>query len=339
MMTCASLFLPVRRLAWVACACVMLASAGPALGQSASPTPAPTKTPAAAATAAPPTEAAAQSGSPAPFEPFTQGDLQLLTGNVQRPNGLAWFNNFLYTACSGDGTVYEINSETGDTRTYIWGVSNAHTLAVEEVDDVLQMWVPDYGDDRLELVTRQGVVPITREPLRGPWGIVPEDDEHFLISSLLGNQIWRVTREGDVTVALDGLAAPAGLVLDGDLLYVANNGSTRRAVEWYDLGTAGDGGPLVSGLQNSTGLQLGADGMLYIAYALGTRGLVGRIDPVVCREAGGCTNDQVEVILYTDLETPLAGLAVTPDGRLFVHTMFNPALYWVQLPDWPAAGD
>jgi hypothetical protein len=310
----------------------------PVVGQGATPTPAPTKTPTPSAGATTPqAEATEPAISAAPFEPLRQADLQVLTANVQRPNGLAYFKNYLYTACSGDGTVYEINSETGETRTYIWGVSNAHSLFVEEVDGALQMWAPDYGEDRLELVTRQGVVPITTEPLQGPWGIVAEEDQHFLVSSLLGNHINRISRDGDVTLALDGLAAPAGLVLDGDLLYVANNGSTRRAVEWYDLSTEGDGGPLVSGLQNSTGLQLGADGMLYIAYALGTRGLVGRVDPVMCREAGGCTNDQVEVVLYTDLETPLAGLTVTPDGRLFVHTMFNPALYWVQLPNWPAA--
>jgi hypothetical protein len=301
------------------------------------PTPAPTKTPAADITPSPAAETEQTGLASGPFEPLTQSDLQVLTGNVQRPNGIAWYNNFLYTACTGDGTVYEIQSETGETRTYIWGVSNAHTLAVVEDGDELQLWVPDYGENRIELVTREGVSAVTEDTLQGPWGIVPLDDENFLVSSLLGNRIDRVNRDGTVELELDGLASPAGLVLEEGLLYVANNGSTRRSVEWYDLNTDSDGGPLVSGLQNATGLQLGADGNLYIAYALGTRGLVGRVDPQACRESGGCTNDQVEVILYSDLATPLAGLAVTPDGRLFVHTMFNPALYWVQIPDWPAS--
>jgi hypothetical protein len=312
------------------------AAAGQAVAQSiGTPTPAPTKTGIPATTPATAPTAVSES-APAPFEPLTQGDLQVLTGNVQRPNGMAWFANYLYTACTGDGTVYEIQSETGETRTYIWGVTNAHTLVVEEQNDELQMWAPDYGENRLKLVTREGVQPVTEAVFDGPWGIVQTDDTHFLVSNLLGNRIDRVSRDGEVELAFDGLASPAGLVVDGDRLYVANNGSTRRAVEWYDL-TSSDAGPLVSGLQNATGLQLGADGKLYIAYALGTRGLVGRVDPQACRESGGCTNDQVEVILYTDLATPLAGLVVTPDGRLFVHTMFNPALYWVQIPDWPAA--
>ncbi|MFN8377268.1 MAG: hypothetical protein U0452_01230 [Anaerolineae bacterium] len=296
------------------------------------PTPAPTKTGVPAAT--PVATITSSNDGSVPFEPLTQNDLTLLTGNVQRPNGLAWYNNFLYTACSGDGTVYEIQSETGETRTYIWGVSNAHTLYVEEEDDTLQMWVPDYGDNRIELVTRNGIDPITDAVFDGPWGIVKEDDQHFLVSNLLGGRVDRVSRDGDVELALDGLASPAGLALDDSVLYVANNGSTRRAIEWYNRET-GDAGPLVSGLQNTTGLQLADDGYLYFAYALGTRGLVGRVSPQVCAEAGGCTNDQVEVVLYTDLETPLAGLAVTPDGRLFIHTMFNPALYWVRIPDWP----
>jgi hypothetical protein len=321
-------------MAGVTSSLVTLVAAGTLFAQGiGTPTPAPDKTGVPVATLAQMPE----SGVPvAAFEPLTQDELQVLTGNVQRPNGMAWFNNYLYTACTGDGTVYEIQSETGDTRTYIWGISNAHTLVVEEQDEQLQIWTPDYAENRLKLVTRNGIEPITGANFEGPWGIVQEDDSHFLISNLLGDRIDRVSREGEIELALDGLASPAGLALDGDLLYVANNGSTRRAVEWYDIATGNEGGALVTGLQNATGLQLGADGNLYFAYALGTRGLVGRVDPQACREAGGCTNDQVEVILYSELATPLAGLVVTPDGRLFVHTMYNPALYWVQIPGWTA---
>ncbi|HYO88229.1 MAG TPA: hypothetical protein VER79_06240, partial [Candidatus Limnocylindrales bacterium] len=178
-----------------------LVAALPALAQEATPTPAPTKTATSAADGAEAIEAATEQPEPASalFEPLRQDDLQLLTGNVQRPNGLAFFNDYLYTACSGDGTMYEIHSETGVTRTYIWGVSNAHSLVVEEIDDVLQMWVPDYGENRLERVTRQGVTAVTSATLQGPWGIVQEDDEHFLVSSLLGNVVHRINRDGDVT--------------------------------------------------------------------------------------------------------------------------------------------
>src|SRR5262245_15258582 len=58
------------------------------------------------------------------IEPLTQSDLAILTGNVQRPNGLVFFNEKLYTACNGDFTVYEIDATTASTRTYIWGVRN-----------------------------------------------------------------------------------------------------------------------------------------------------------------------------------------------------------------------
>jgi hypothetical protein len=87
----------------------------------------------------------------------------------------------------------------------------------------------------------------------------------------------------------------------------------------------------VSGLQNTTGLQLASDGYLYFAYSLGTRGIVGRVDPLVCMENGGCTNEQVEIVVYTELQAPLAGLTITPDMRLFVHTMFSPDLYWARI--------
>jgi hypothetical protein len=77
---------------------------------------------------------------------------------------------------------------------------------------------------------------------------------------------------------------------------------------------------------------MGPDGRLYIAYSLGTRGIVGRIDPALCRDKGGCTNADVEIVLWSEIAAPLAGLTLSDDMRLYVHTMFGPEIYWVQLP-------
>jgi hypothetical protein len=82
---------------------------------------------------------------------------------------------------------------------------------------------------------------------------------------------------------------------------------------------------------------LGPDGYLYFAYSLGTRGVIGRVDPEVCRENNGCNIDRVEIVLYTELAAPLAGLAISPDMRLYVHTIFRPEIYWVQLKDSTAS--
>jgi DNA-binding beta-propeller fold protein YncE len=269
------------------------------------------------------------------FEPFTQADFTVLTGNVQRPNGIAYFNDFLYTACSGDQTVYEINSQTGQTRTLIGGVGNAHMLHVESVNNAVTMFVPDFANNTFSRVSR-GNVTVLAEDLRGPWGIAQEDEQNFLITNLLGDSLQRIDREGSVETVLETLSAPAGIAIDRerDAIYIANNGSTRRSIEWYapDALTDDSRNSLVSGVQNATGLQLADDGYLYFAYALGTRGVVGRVNPDACMEAGGCTNDQVEIVVFTELQAPLAGLTITPDRRLFVHTMFNPDLYWLQLP-------
>jgi sugar lactone lactonase YvrE len=298
------------------------------------PTLGPTKTPSAtpaAASTPPPTQTGESSTT---FQSLTQADLSVLTANVQRPNGIAWHQNSLYTACSGDGTVYEINSETGQTRTLIGGVRNAHTIYPEGEDDALNLWVPDFGNNTFACVTRNGVDTIL-EGLNGPWGIAYEDEQNFLITNLLGNTLIRVNRDGEAE-RLDQLTAPTGIVLDGDIIYVANNGSTRRAIEWYDLNALDNNSEnhvLVSGLQNTTGLQLGSDGYLYFAYAIGTRGVVGRVYPQTCRENGGCTNEEVEVVVFTELPSPLAGLNLAPDMRLFLHTMFVPDIYWVQLPN------
>ncbi|MBE2182334.1 MAG: hypothetical protein IAE89_02805 [Anaerolineae bacterium] len=278
-----------------------------------------------------------QTDSDEPFTPLTQADLQSITGNVQRPNGITYFNDYLYISCTGDGTVYETNSRTGQTRAYIFGVTNAHSMIAEEINNQLVLWVPDYGENSIKRVSRDGVATVADE-FEGPWALIPYDEDQFLVSNLLGGSVDRVTRDGEVEVLIDDLAGPTGLALDGDLLYVGNNGSTRRSIEWFDLSAAEPTtGPLLSGIQNTTGLQLAADGNLYFAYALGTRGVIGRIDPVACRENGGCTNEQVEIVVYTELATPLAGLTVTPDMRLFVHTMFNPSVYWGQIGEAPAS--
>lgn len=311
--------------------------------QDTTPTPAPSKTATLsvvldatqqATMTTPAVQSTAQAGE---FETLTQADLQILTGNVQRPNGLAWFNDNLYAACTGDSTVYEVNSRTGQTRPYIYGVRNAQTLYVEGDGENPTLWVPDYTNNTLTRVTRLEVTDIVGD-LEGPWGISYVDEESFLITSLLGNRINLVSRSGEVQPVLEGLASPMGLVHDGETVYVTNYGSTRRSIEYYSYESVVNGvadqlenNVLVSGLQNTTGLQLGADGLLYFAYSLGNRGLVGRVDPAECAANGGCTNDQIEIVLYTDLPTPLAGLTLTPDMRIFVHTMFAPDIYWAQL--------
>ncbi|MBE0690766.1 MAG: hypothetical protein IH587_11660 [Anaerolineae bacterium] len=301
-----------------------------------SPTPAPSKTP----TAAPSPTATARPASASAVQSFTQSDLTVLTGNVQRPNGITFLDGVLYTACTGDFTVYQIEAETGRTVTYAGGIRNAHMLYVEIGDDDRPvLWAPDFQMNQFLRVV-QGRTQTISGGLDGPWGIAYLNEDEFLITNLLGNNMVVVSREGGSRTILDDLANPTGIVIDDDLIYVGNNGSTRRAIEWYPLETAESdepvadaGGTIVSGIQNVTGLALDSEGMLYFAYALGTRGVVGRVDPQACIEQGGCGNAEVEVVLFTELSAPLAGLTISPDNRLFVHTMFAPDIYWVQLPE------
>lgn len=326
----------------------------------ATPTDAPSKTP--TPLAAPTLEATVEAAEATSEDrgirmtSLTQGDLRILTGNVQRPNGMAWFEGQIYASCTGDWTIYQLDDETGQTVTYIYGIRNAHTMFPERgTDNELNLWVPDFQANSLSRITRMGVTPITSN-LNGPWGIAYFDAASFLISNIQSNNVTRVGRDGTITPVIEGLAAPTGIVRDTRNVYVANNGSTRRAIEWYrvaDLATAQPAPTpapdanhsLVSGLQNVTGLAIGPDNFLYFAYSLGTRGVVGRVDPVACEANGGCTQDQVEIVVLTELAAPLAGLTVSPEMRIYVHTMFSPDIYWGQLPQveaeatvTPAAG-
>jgi hypothetical protein len=306
----------------------------PAPSKTATLTPPPSSTPA-AVTPEPTAEPTALAQPGEMMEPFTQSDLNVLTGNVQRPNGIYWFNDELYVGCNGDWTLYQINSVTGATLTYIYGVRNVHTLHAEsDTAGEVNLYVPDYERNVLLRVRRTGLQTVASN-LSGPWGITPYDADSFLVTNLLSGNIVRITRTGNVAEFLGDLRSPTGVVVDGEYVYVANNGSARRAVEWTTADSTTNTGstpqPLISGLQNPTGLVLASDGFLYVAYSLGTRGVVGRVNPQVCRENGGCTNDQVEIVLYSELAAPLAGLAISPDMRLFVHTIYRPEIYWVQL--------
>lgn len=301
------------------------------------PTLAPSKTPTATATArVTPTATISTPEREGLFKNFTQQDLSVLTGNVQRPNGAVWHNNKLYAACSGDWTLYELNQDTGATITYIYGVRNAHTLYVETAaNGETNFWIPDFDTNNLLLVNRNRAPQPIATNLKGPWGIAPLNDKTFLVTNLLGNSLVSISREGGVVTELaTDLRSPTGIAAENGYIYVANNGSSRRAIEWFNSDEIEEDGitlrPLVSGLQSTTGLTLAADGYLYFTYALGTRGVVGRIDPEACRDEG-CTNDQVEIVIYTELSAPLAGLTISPEMRLFVHTIFRPEIYWLDL--------
>jgi hypothetical protein len=301
------------------------------------PTPAPSKTPVAEQT--PPIETTPEAevtpSAGGVSEPFTQTDLSVLTGNVQRPNGIQWFDDFLWTACTGDWTLYRLEDESGQTITYSYGVRSAHTMYIEENNGVA-LWIPDYDLDMLVSVTRQGSPVPVAENIPKPWGIAYLDEENFLVTSVSENSIMRVGRDGTSEVLLDGFRAPTGIVVTEDVVFVVNNGSSRRSIEWLDKASLVakepvEPQPLLSGVQNATNLVLASDGYLYFTYALGTRGLVGRVDPTVCMENGGCSNDEFQIVIYTELAAPLAGLTISDDMTLFVHTIYRPEIYWVDL--------
>lgn len=320
--------------------------------QEATPSPAPSKTPEPALTPADAPVAVAEINEAyALDEPFNQSDLSVLVGNVQRPNGFVLFEDNLYAACNGDWTLYEIDSRTGSTITFVFGVRDAHELFAEATDAGFNLWIPDYELNQFTRVDQSRGAPVAiaqaSDGLDGPWGIEQLDADLFLVSNLRAGNLVTIDRAGSVSEVMSGLRAPAGLALGHDadgnaeFVYVVNNGSARRAIEWLPVSairaedpTNTDAiQPLVSGLQNASNLELADDGYLYFTYALGTRGVVGRVNPAQCREAGGCSNDEVEIVLYTELNAPLSGLTITPDFRLFVHTIYRPELYWVSLYD------
>lgn len=281
---------------------------------------------------------------------LTQDDLNTITGNVQRPNGAVWLNDKLYIACSGDWTIYEVDLNNQSTVTYIYGVRNSHTLLIESPDDdQVTIWAPDFVQNSLLRVNPVRAPETIATNLEGPWGIASLDNDTFLVTSSNGDRILAVNKSGNVLPITTGLRSPTGIAVRNNVAYFGNSGSARRAIEWIDLTqteikevmtnpqTASSEievvpEPLVTGLQNVTSVVLGPDDLLYFAYSLGTRGVVGRVDPEKCRE-DGCTNDEVEIVLYTELTAPLAGLTISSDMILYTHTMFRPEIYEADLKE------
>lgn len=278
-----------------------------------------------------------------PIKAYTQADLSILTGNIQRPNGLLWYDNKIYASCSGDWTLYEIDAATGTTTQYIYGVKNAHTMLATSDGTSVSLWMPDFQSNSVTQISK-GISKNIASNLNGPWGIAAIDDGQFLISNLHANNVVVVGDESPREL-ITGLRSPTGIAVHADQIYVANTGSARRAIEWFAIDDILDAAvsldalddtvnrSLVSGLQNVTNLVMAADGYLYFSYALGTRGVVGRIDPIACSKEGGCSNNEVEIVLYSELAAPLAGLTISPDMRLYIHSIFSPDIYWVDLRD------
>lgn len=266
--------------------------------------------------------------------PFLQSDLELMVGNVQRPNGLVWFDDALFTVCNGDWTIYKINDSTGDTITFVFGVRNGNSIIAEATEAGFDLWVPDPDTGTLWKVDQQRAAPEDiATDLAAPWGITRLSEDSFLLTDTRSNSIIALPTAGELKTVHSELRAPTGIVRHGDRVYFANGGSARRGIEYFEVaadGTYSEVQPLVSGLQNTTNIVMGADGYLYFSYALGTRGVVGRIEPTRCLESG-CSNQDVEMVVFSDVPAPLA-ITLSDDLRLFLHSRFRPEIYWVQLP-------
>lgn len=260
--------------------------------------------------------------------PFTQSDLEEVTGDVLRPNAIFWHNNQLYVSCTGDSTLYLIDVESSRTIVHSRGIQNAHTLYVEETDN-LSIWIPDYGRNAIVRVNNRSNPQTVIENIESPWGIVYMDENSFLVTSTLEGVVYRITRTGELEPILSGLRSPMGIAILDNYVFVANNSSTRDSIVWFEYSNDNVSNTLVSGLQNVTNLVHHNDGYLYFSYSIGSRGVVGRVYPDDC--LNGCTNDQVEIVLYSELNSPLSGLTISPDNTLFIHTIYQNDIYKLQL--------
>lgn len=178
--------------------------------------------------------------------------------------------------------------------------------------------------------------PGDQSPFKGPAGIAFAPDGTLYIADLVGNQVWRRTPDGTLTVfagtgeeAFGGDGGPASAAeldrphgvaveVDGDVL-IADTGNDRiREIihgsnvietvagsgDYY--GFSGDGGPATQArLSLPWGVAVGPDGTIYIADAGNNR--------VRSVNAKGI----ITTVVHADLDAPTA-VAVTRSGDLYV---------------------
>ena len=266
--------------------------------------------------------------------PFLQDDLELLVGNVQRPNGFAWHDGSLFTICNGDWTIYKIDDRTGETITFVFGTRDGNMLLIEETAAGFDILAPDPENGTVWKVDQSRSAPARfTTAVEAPWGIAKLDDARYLITDVRASSLIEVTETGEEREVKNGLRSPTGIAFHDQRVYVANGGSARRGIEYIEIDSEtgySEVRTLVSGLQNTTTIEMGSDDKLYFAYALGTRGVIGRIDPTMCLESG-CSNSDVELVVFSDIPAPLA-ITLSDDLRLFLHSRFRPEIYWLQLP-------
>ena len=276
----------------------------------------------------------AQNESATALQPYTQADLSLIVANVQRPNGMTYFEDHIYVVCNGDWTIYRIDAKTEETVTYVYGVKDGNSFLVEGTDAGLDIWAPDPESNTLWHLDQDREAPrAIIDDLAAPWGIARFDESTLLISDTRDNVIREVRESGVASVIATALRAPTGIAIDEKLVYFANGGSARRGIEWIaqgDDGAFSEPATLVKGVQNASNIAVADDGFLYFAYALGTRGVIGRVDPAKCLD-DGCGNADIEMVLFSDLPAPIA-FTMSPDLRLYLHSRYRPEIYWLQLP-------
>ena len=154
-----------------------------------------------------PTAAATPSPAESPRLPFLQSDLTLLMGNVQRPNGLVYFDGSLFTICSGDWTIYKVDAETGDSISFVFGVQNGNSLIAESTEAGFDLFVPDPDSGALWQLDQRRQAPVkVAEELAAPWGITRLGDDVLLVSDTRANAVFAINGDGEQTKLVEGAA-------------------------------------------------------------------------------------------------------------------------------------
>ncbi|HEX2046505.1 MAG TPA: RHS repeat-associated core domain-containing protein [Acidimicrobiales bacterium] len=159
---------------------------------------------------------------------------------------------------------------------------------------------------------------------------------HRVIDTVAGNGQFGFGGDGEAATSAM-LRGPSGVVVAPDgSLYVADSGNHRvRRVDTSGVittvagtgfnGFSGDGGPATQATLNSPGpLALGPDGSLYVGDVLNFR--IRRISPggTITTFAGGGSTSSGGGVPATDFQFSVGGLAVGPDGAVYISEPWHP---------------
>jgi DNA-binding beta-propeller fold protein YncE len=128
----------------------------------------------------------------------------------------------VYVSKTADNQVLKINSSGTITNTYNVG-TNPRSIIMDSDGNV---FVSNYNSGTISKIATTGAVTVFATGLSNPSGLAIDNTNNIFVTTNGSNQVYKVTASGIKTILGSTGSEPMALVLSGNTVYTANNGSS-----------------------------------------------------------------------------------------------------------------